>query len=157
MTSVASKTATKALNAFDKLMEGARPLVRTHNTNYVTEVTQALQFMSGFKNGAVAVTGNESLYSYCNNNFSDFQQVYYTNFVELLGFNPDAFTDVNEEATTRELLINVQYTLQWPYQTLYSCYWAQELLLDPMQDQDFPNLLNERKEDGSFVEYNIYE
>jgi hypothetical protein len=157
MTAGASQTATKALAAFDNLMETVRPRVTAHNTNHVTEVTEAMQFLSGFKNGAVAVTGNESLYSWCNNNFSDFQQIYYINFVELLGFNPDAFTEVNTEATTRDLLINVQYTMQWPFQTLYSCYWAQELLLDPINDQDFPNLFNDRNEDGSFVKYNIYE
>ena len=149
-----SEQTVQAISAFDNLM---RPRVQTHNTNYVTEVTQALQFLSGFKNGAVAVTGNESLYTWCNANFSSFQQVYYINYVEYLGFNPDAFTEVNTEETTRDLLTYVKDSIQWPFQTLYSCYWAQELLLDPMHSQNFPNLLNERNEDGTFVSYNIYE
>jgi hypothetical protein len=85
--------------------------------------------------------------------------VLYDNYNALL--NPLIFsTALNEQNRVQTGRLYFQYlrtTLQYPFYTLYSCYWASELLYDPWDRVDVPNFLNERDADGSYRDLTLEE
>ena len=127
--------------------------------NRIDEFTDVWDFASGFKDGVVLVTGNNSLATFCNRNISSTKTVMYDNYNALL--NPLIFsTAMNEQNRVKTLRFYfgyLQQSLQLPFNTLYSCYWASELLYVPYEQADTPNILNEIDADGSYRDLTLEE
>lgn len=54
------------------------------------------------------------------------------------------------------MLTYLKYSLIWPYETLFSCYWGTVTLYDDFYTHDFPHWLNWRNADGTFAKYDVY-
>lgn len=114
-----------------------------YNKYYGTDWRNPWDMFYGFKDGVIGVTGNNSKASYCDRNLTDAYTVYFKNFADL--FKDDAtiatnFNDANKEASMRAFFTYVRNTLQWPFFTLYSCYWMTALLYVPYIEWDLPNI-----------------
>jgi hypothetical protein len=114
------------------------PVVGAHNSNRLVTSREALDVFVGFKDGVVGVTGNDSLYTFCNNNASRLREIYYDSWQNVtddfaLSFSADLW-----KTNTRYLLLTLTDAMQWPFFVLYSCYWAGIELYTPYNDVDFP-------------------
>lgn len=113
------------------------PTVGQHNTKRLTDGAEAFRFVMGFKDGLVQLTGDSSKIHYCNANVSASTQTYYWNW-HFLFQNKDVveanFDAANRDASLRSFFTYWQSVLRWPFNTLYSCYWAQVLLYVPYRD-----------------------
>ena len=57
----------------------------------------------------------------------------------------------------RNFFTYVRDTLQWPYETLFNCYWGTVVLYDKYDAHDFPHWLNWKyKQNDTYVEYKQY-
>jgi hypothetical protein len=75
------------------------------NTMRIDEYWDILDFLNGFKDGAVRVTGEESKLYYCNGNLSDSINVFYNNYAPYFS---DPTTNFNDE-NRRDSLTNIMY------------------------------------------------
>mmetsp|Transcript_1657 Transcript_1657/g.2929 ORF Transcript_1657/g.2929 Transcript_1657/m.2929 type:complete len:220 (-) Transcript_1657:67-726(-) len=113
------------------------------NTQRMDTAAETLDFVNGFKDGVVRVTGTESLLYYCNGNLSDSTDVWFYNYQQY--FVDTATIDENfnadNSATTMLAIVNhIKTSLQWPYFLTYSCYWSLEEIYRPFESSDLPNL-----------------
>lgn len=93
----------------------------------------------GFKDGIVFQTGTETKIYLCNGNLSHVDDVYYRNWTTIYGSNvfPVNFqTDWRTQSYNTAIL--VMLALQWPFNSLYSCYWSVEDLVFRYSSQDVP-------------------
>mmetsp|Transcript_35858 Transcript_35858/g.54998 ORF Transcript_35858/g.54998 Transcript_35858/m.54998 type:complete len:106 (-) Transcript_35858:379-696(-) len=93
----------------------------------------------GFKDGAVNVTGPESLLSYCNGNVSSVTNVYWYKYYNLL---KDEVREANF-GTYDEFIDNagnimdyVEDSFQLPFNVTSNCYWAVRLIYLPIVEQE---------------------
>lgn len=106
-----------------------------HNTMRLKSFDEAWNFVLGFKDGVVAVTGSTSLATYCNGNISSTDDVYWNNFNSLWSTPAIAATNFNEaniERSFRSFFGYVRKVFQWPYFVLYSCYYALGEIYKPL-------------------------
>lgn len=76
-------------------------LVEDHNDNRADTVEEMWQFIIGFKDGVVGVTGEDSKSYLCNSNLTVTEEVWYTNY-DLLVNDEDKWTEDNQEASLLE-------------------------------------------------------
>ena len=51
----------------------------------------------------------------------------------------------------------IKWSLEWPFDTFYNCYWGSVTLYDNYYTHEFPHWLNwKNKSDGSYVRYGTY-
>lgn len=107
------------------------PSVGDHNDEKVDSLRELWDFIYGFKDGIVGVTGGESKAYLCNGNLSIANSIWYWNYVNM--FDGNHFTEDNDvyQASMIDLMFFVQESLQWPYFVLYNCYWAGYELYTP--------------------------
>ena len=67
-----------------------------HDTTRLKTFDEAWNFVLGFKDGVVGVTGSTSLAAYCNGNVSSVDDVYWNNFNSLWKTPDIAKTNFNE-------------------------------------------------------------
>ena len=115
----------------DKLLPPTGPQVGDHNKEYVNTWTEVWDFVNGFKDGIVGVTGKESKSYLCNANITNTEAVFYKNIAEMFDGTHFVEDDTIYDASMLELMGYIQDALQWPYFTLYSCYWAGVELYTP--------------------------
>jgi len=115
--------------------------------------------VNGFKDGVVHVTGNSSKFTYCNNNLTQTNGVFYYNYKTL--FSSDVvsvnFNPTNRDNSLTSFFSFVNDTLTWPYNTTFSCYWATTLLYEDYYTYRFPSVFNVKNEDGTWPILNFYE
>jgi len=85
----------------------AIPVVGTHNSKRLITFEDALDVFVGFKDGVVGVTGNESLYTFCNNNASRFSEIYYDSWQNVTKDLEVSFNVDNWKTNVRYLLISL--------------------------------------------------
>jgi hypothetical protein len=85
----------------------AIPVVGTHNTNRLYTFNEALDVILGFKDGVVGVTGNDSLYTFCNNNASRFAIIYYDSWQNVTADLEVSFNADNWKTNVRYLLVSL--------------------------------------------------
>lgn len=75
-----------------------------HNTARLKTFDEAWNFFNGFRNGVAGTTGTSGPGAYCNGNISNFDDVYFFNFINLVhpasNYNTN-FARVNLQATGR--------------------------------------------------------
>jgi len=105
--------------------------VSDHNSQRVDTVREFWDIVMGFKDGVVGVVGDDTKAYLCNGNLTIVGDVFYGNFAQM--FDGTRFTadEAEFEASLLELLDLVKIALQWPYNTLYNCYWAGVELYTP--------------------------
>ena len=131
-----------------------------HNTARLKTFDEAWNFVLGFKDGVVGVTGSQSLASYCNGNLSSVDDIYWNNFNELWKTPEIASTNFNQaniEVSFRAFFGYVKKVFQWPYFVLYSCYYALGEIYDPFETENYPNLFAGKNPDGTYVELTLFE
>jgi len=106
-------------------------------------------------------TGNNSKFSYCNWNISEANDVFFYNFQ---GLFKDAATistnfgdTANRDNSIATMLLYWKRALQWPFQTLYSCYWATTLLYEPYLLENMPNIMGWKDADGTYTDVTFWE
>jgi hypothetical protein len=57
----------------------------------------------------------------------------------------------------KTMLLYVKKALQWPFLTLYSCYWASTLLYEPYYANNFPNIMGALDEDETYWDITMWE
>lgn len=84
--------------------------------------------------------------------------VFYKNYFDIL--NPTVirtnFLFDNRNQTVVNLTLAFDESLSWPYNMTYNCYWGLATLYDKFNGFTYPNVLNYRNLDGSFVKYDMY-
>ena len=76
-------------------------LVGDHNDNRADTLEEMWEFIIGFKDGVVGVTGEDSKSYLCNSNLTVTEEVWYTNY-DLLVNDEDKWTEDNQEASLLE-------------------------------------------------------
>lgn len=131
-----------------------------HNTARVKTFDEVWNFVIGFKDGVVGVTGSTSLASYCNGNVSSADDIYWNNYNTLWSTPAVAATNFNQlniEASFRAFFGYVKKTFQWPYFVLFSCYYALGEIYEPLEKENYPNLFAGKDADGNYIELTIWE
>lgn len=131
-----------------------------HNTMRLNTIDEAWNFVLGFKDGVVGVTGSTSLATYCNGNVSAIDDVYWSNFNSLWPTPEAAATNFNEEnieLSFRSFFSYVKKVFEWPYFVLYSCYYAVGEIYEPLKDENYPNLLRGRNPNGTYKDLTLFE
>ena len=107
------------------------PMVGDHNNEKVDTWRELWDFIFGFKDGVVGVTGGDSKAYLCNANLSIADKIWYTNYANM--FDGTHFTedDAVFQASMLEIMGYIQDSLQWPFFVLYNCYWAGYELYTP--------------------------
>jgi hypothetical protein len=132
------------------------PTVSDHNDNKADTLREVWDFIFGFKDGVVGVTGADSKSFLCNANLSIADTVWYWNYYNIIN-DDDKWTEDNSEASLLELFYFVQDSLQWPYFVLYNCYWAGYELYTPIDEYKQPVLPFFASEDGETKTLTIFE
>jgi hypothetical protein len=115
------------------------------STLRVNSLREGWDFVNGFKDGNVRVTGTKSKLFMCNSNISNADYVFYRNYMEY--FSDQAtmdfyFSPTNAFTSIVAIANDVKTSLKWPYNVFYNCYWTIEDLYTPFLNQDTPSLLS---------------
>jgi len=123
-----------------KIQEGVGASI----TDRLDSYTEAFSMANGFKDGIVGVTGEDSMFAFCNGNISQTTDVWYFNYENMfldeatiqLNFNED-----NRRDSLRTIMYYLEATLQWPFFIVYSCYWSGVEVYLPISMEEQPNLI----------------
>lgn len=154
--SIAATVLSKPLKPFFPNMS---PKVGAHREDKRDGFLQGAEAWSGFKDAIVNVTGPTEKFTKCNAQWGNFSQIYYVNYFNL--FNAvnfrNNFREQNRTQSFRDLLHMVKWSLEWPYDMFYNCYWGSVTIYDNYYTHEFPHWLNwKNKSDGSYVKYGTY-
>lgn len=126
------------LSLISETEENIKLKVGDHNFKRVETLKDAWEIFKGFKDGIAGVTGSDSKFYLCNSNITVAEDVYWYNGYRILGPpNIEArFTPENEDQSMIELMGYIKLQMQWPYNTLYNCYWAGYELYTPQIEKE---------------------
>lgn len=117
----------------------------------VDEWSDAYWAALGFKDGVVFQTGTDTKLYLCNGNLSRVDDVYYRDYTTI--FNSGVFP-ANFASNWRLESLNtanlIKASLQWPFFSLYSCYWSVEDLVYRYNNQEVPLAFQPKQADGTY-------
>lgn len=116
-------------------------------------------FLAGFKDGAVAITGDESKLSLCNGYVSSSLDTWALNWMPYFEDTATKLNADNWNVTLDEIADNTGKLFRWPFQTLFSCYWATNDLIYRYDNLRVPLLRQPETDlgDGTYQKVGFWE
>lgn len=105
------------------------------------DYNDAIYFLSGVKDGTVAITGADSKLSLCNANVSGALDIWYYNWEPYTVDVSTKFDSTNWNVSMDVLTENTGKLFRWPFDTLFNCYWATNDLIYRYDNLKVPLLL----------------
>lgn len=140
------------------LPEHERRRVGAISQRYSTEYWGLLdmwEYIVGFKDGVVQLTGVDSKLYYCNKNITDTKNVFYYNWLNIFGsydIITTKWTTTGYQDATFLLMQYTQKVFRWPYNVLYNCYWANIDLVYRYENMNVPLFFQDLKADKTGYE-----
>lgn len=114
-------------------------------------------YIAGFKDGSVAITGSDSKASLCNGYISSSLDTWWYNWEPYFQDTATKLDANNWNITLDEIADNTGKLFRWPFQTLFSCYWATNDLIYRYDNLRVPLLLQPSKGDGTYNKVGFWE